>query len=113
MSCWQPCPSTSDTIACLALSGAVDAVASKAAMRRLLPDHSPQSLAIAGELGGASWSCSYGCVVSSARTRRAIHACPDLANEVDQVRLAEPGQVVITASKLSQPLVGVRGLARM
>jgi hypothetical protein len=48
-------------------------------MRRLLPDHSPQSLAIAGELGGADWPCP---TDASARPPR----------------LAEQGQFVITAT---------------
>ena len=45
-----------------ALSGAVQAVVSKAEMRRLLPDHSPRSLVVAGGLGAASSSCSYAAV---------------------------------------------------
>jgi len=44
------------------LSGAVQAVVSKAEMSRLLPDDSPQSLAIATGLGAASSSCSYAAV---------------------------------------------------
>ena len=42
-----------------ALSGAVQAVVTKGEMRRLLPDDSPRSLAIAAGLGAASSSCSY------------------------------------------------------
>jgi uncharacterized protein len=45
-----------------ALSGAVQAVVSKGEMRRLLPDDSPRSLAIASGLGAASSSCSYAAV---------------------------------------------------
>ncbi len=45
-----------------ALSGAVQAVVSKGEMRRLLPDASPRSLAIATGLGAASSSCSYAAV---------------------------------------------------
>ena len=45
-----------------ALSGAVQAVVSKREMRRLLPDSSPRSLAIATALGAASSSCSYAAV---------------------------------------------------
>src|SRR5436309_8517126 len=45
-----------------ALSGAVQAVVSKGEMRRLLPDDSPRSLAIAAGLGAASSSCSYAAV---------------------------------------------------
>jgi uncharacterized membrane protein YraQ (UPF0718 family) len=45
-----------------ALSGAVQAVVSKQQMRRLLPDDSPRTLAIAAGLGAASSSCSYAAV---------------------------------------------------
>ena len=45
-----------------ALSGAVQAVVSKREMRRLLPDASPRSLALATGLGAASSSCSYAAV---------------------------------------------------
>src|SRR5712691_4680772 len=44
------------------LSGAVQAVVSKREMRRLLPDNSPKTLAIASGLGAASSSCSYAAV---------------------------------------------------
>jgi uncharacterized protein len=45
-----------------AISGAVQAVVSKAEMGRLLPDDSPRSLAIGTGLGAASSSCSYAAV---------------------------------------------------
>ena len=45
-----------------ALSGVVQAVVSKREMRRLLPDDSPKTLAIATGLGAASSSCSYASV---------------------------------------------------
>src|SRR6266540_780322 len=45
-----------------AISGAVQAVVSKAEMGRLLPDDSPRSLGIACGLGAASSSCSYAAV---------------------------------------------------
>jgi hypothetical protein len=45
-----------------ALSGAVQALVSKQQMRRLLPDDSPRSLAVATGLGAASSSCSYAAV---------------------------------------------------
>jgi hypothetical protein len=45
-----------------ALSAAVQAVVSKAEMRRLLPDDSPRTLAVAAGLGAASSSCSYAAV---------------------------------------------------
>jgi uncharacterized membrane protein YraQ (UPF0718 family) len=44
------------------LSGVVQAVVSKREMRRLLPDDSPRSLAVATGLGAASSSCSYAAV---------------------------------------------------
>src|SRR5216117_3410011 len=44
------------------LSGIVQAVGSKGEMRRLLPDDSPRSLAIATALGAGSSSCSYAAV---------------------------------------------------
>jgi uncharacterized membrane protein YraQ (UPF0718 family) len=45
-----------------ALSAAVQAVVSKQEMRRLLPDDSPRTLAVASGLGAASSSCSYAAV---------------------------------------------------
>ena len=45
-----------------ALSGAVQAVVSKGEMRRLMPDDSPKTLAVASGLGAASSSCSYAAV---------------------------------------------------
>src|SRR2546429_5401955 len=44
------------------LSGVVQAVVSKREMRRLLPDDSPKTLAVASGLGAASSSCSYASV---------------------------------------------------
>jgi uncharacterized protein len=44
------------------LSGIVQAVVSKREMRRLMPDDSPKTLAIAAGLGAASSSCSYASV---------------------------------------------------
>jgi uncharacterized protein len=44
------------------LTGVVQAVVSKSAMRRLLPDDSPKTLAVACGLGAASSSCSYAAV---------------------------------------------------
>jgi uncharacterized membrane protein YraQ (UPF0718 family) len=44
------------------LSAAVQAVVSKGEMRRLLPDDSPRSIALASGLGAASSSCSYAAV---------------------------------------------------
>jgi uncharacterized membrane protein YraQ (UPF0718 family) len=45
-----------------ALSAAVQATVSKGEMRRLLPDDSPRSIALASGLGVASSSCSYAAV---------------------------------------------------
>jgi uncharacterized membrane protein YraQ (UPF0718 family) len=45
-----------------ALSAVVQAVVSKREMRRLLPDDSPRSIALASALGAASSSCSYAAV---------------------------------------------------
>src|SRR6266496_3743882 len=45
-----------------ALSGLVQAVVSKSEMRRLLPDDSPKTIAVATGLGAASSSCSYAAV---------------------------------------------------
>jgi uncharacterized membrane protein YraQ (UPF0718 family) len=45
-----------------ALSAAVQATVSKSEMRRLLPDDSPRSIALASGLGAASSSCSYAAV---------------------------------------------------
>src|SRR4029077_17531464 len=44
------------------LSGAIQAVVSKEEMRRLMPDDSPRTLAVATGLGAASSSCSYASV---------------------------------------------------
>src|SRR5213078_3439287 len=57
-----------------ALSGAVQAVVSKQRMRRLLPDDSPRTLAVATGLGAASSSCSYAAV---ALARSLFRKCAD------------------------------------
>jgi uncharacterized protein len=44
------------------LSAVIEAVVSKSEMRRLLPDDSPRSIALATGLGAASSSCSYAAV---------------------------------------------------
>src|SRR5882672_10683292 len=44
------------------LSGVIQAVVSKEEMRRLMPDDSPRTLAVATALGAASSSCSYASV---------------------------------------------------
>src|SRR5881398_566763 len=45
-----------------ALSAIVQAVVSKRELRRLLPDDSPRTIAVASALGAASSSCSYASV---------------------------------------------------
>ena len=45
-----------------ALSAAVQAIVSKSELRRLMPDDSPKTLAVASALGAASSSCSYASV---------------------------------------------------
>jgi uncharacterized protein len=57
-----------------AISGAVQAVVSKAEMRRVLPDDSARSLGIACALGAASSSCSYAAV---AMARSVFHRGAD------------------------------------
>src|SRR5919198_4645228 len=71
-----------------ALSGAVQAVVSKQEMRRLLPDDSPQSLALACGLGAASSSCSYA-AVALARSifRKGAHFTSAMAFEIASTNL--------------------------
>jgi hypothetical protein len=63
----------------------------RAAMRRLLPDHSPQSLHAPPDASS---------LVRQGPEGRSTPV-PTLAGEVDRVRLAEQGQFVITASMCS------------
>src|ERR687887_950733 len=65
-----------------ALSGAVQAVVTKRELRRLLPDDSPRSLALACGLGAASSSCSYA-AVALARSifRKGAHFTASMAFE--------------------------------
>ena len=58
------------------LSGIVQAVVSKSEMRRLLPDDSPRSLAVATGLGAASSSCSYAAVALARSLFRMLETTP-------------------------------------
>ena len=73
-----------------ALSAVVQAVVSKKEMRRLLPDDSPRTLAVATGLGAASSSCSYAAVAlarSLFRRGRRLHRGDRLRDRLDQPRL--------------------------
>jgi uncharacterized protein len=71
-----------------ALSAAVQAVVSKREMRRLLPDDSPKSLAIATGLGAASSSCSYASVaLARALIRRGADFTAAMAFEIASTNL--------------------------
>src|SRR5207253_2704059 len=81
-----------------ALSAAVQALVSKRAMTRLLPDDSPRSLAIACGLGAASSSCSYA-AVALARSifRKGADFTAAMAFEIASTNLvAELGIVMAT-----------------
>src|SRR5919202_3324433 len=71
-----------------ALSAVVQSVVSKAEMTRLLPDDSPQSLALACGLGAASSSCSYA-AVALARSifRKRAHFTSSMAFEFASTNL--------------------------
>jgi uncharacterized membrane protein YraQ (UPF0718 family) len=70
------------------LSAVVQSVVSKAEMTRLLPDDSPQSLALACGLGAASSSCSYA-AVALARSifRKGAHFTSAMAFEIASTNL--------------------------
>src|SRR5712691_9022949 len=71
-----------------ALSGAVQAVVSKAEMTRLLPDDSPRSLVRAIGLGAASSSCSYAAVaLARALFRKGANFAAAMAFEVASTNL--------------------------
>ena len=71
-----------------ALSAAVQAVVSKREMRRLLPDDSARSLAIASGLGAASSSCSYASVaLARALFRKGADFTAAMAFEVASTNL--------------------------
>jgi uncharacterized membrane protein YraQ (UPF0718 family) len=79
-----------------ALSGVVQAVVSKREMRRLLPDDSPRTLAIAAGLGAASSSCSYAAVaLARSLFRRGADFTAAIAFEIASTNLvAELGIVM-------------------
>src|SRR5205085_6683888 len=71
-----------------ALSGVVQAVVSKREMRRLLPDDSPRTLAVATGLGAASSSCSYAAVaLARSLLRRGASFTAAMAFEIASTNL--------------------------
>jgi uncharacterized membrane protein YraQ (UPF0718 family) len=78
------------------LSGAVQAVVSKAEISRLLPDDSPKSLAIATGLGAASSSCSYA-AVALARTifRKGADFTATMAFEIASTNLVAELSIIL------------------
>jgi uncharacterized membrane protein YraQ (UPF0718 family) len=71
-----------------ALSGVVQAVVSKRELRRLLPDDSPKSLAVATGLGAASSSCSYASVaLARSLFRRGADFTAAMAFEISSTNL--------------------------
>jgi uncharacterized membrane protein YraQ (UPF0718 family) len=70
------------------LSGAVQAVAGKDEIVRLLPDDSPRSLAIAAAAGAASSSCSYAAVaLARALFRKGAHFTAAMVFEIASTNL--------------------------
>jgi uncharacterized protein len=71
-----------------ALSGIVQAVVSKRELRRLLPDDSPRTLAVATGLGAASSSCSYAAVaLARSLFRRGADFTASIAFEIASTNL--------------------------
>ena len=71
-----------------ALSGLVQAVVSKREMRRLMPDDSPHTLAVATGLGAASSSCSYASVaLARSLFRRGADFTASMAFEIASTNL--------------------------
>src|SRR5437763_9482906 len=71
-----------------ALSAVVQAVVSKAEMRRLLPDDRPRTLAIACGLGAASSSCSYAAVaLARSLFRKGANFTASMAFEIASTNL--------------------------
>src|SRR5437868_2842207 len=79
-----------------ALSALVQAVVSKKEMRRLMPDDSPKTLAVATGLGAASSSCSYAAVaLARSLFRRGADFTAAIAFEIASTNLvAELGIVL-------------------
>jgi uncharacterized membrane protein YraQ (UPF0718 family) len=79
-----------------ALSGAVQAVVSKREMRRLLPDDSARTLAVATGLGAASSSCSYAAVaLARSLFRRGADFTAAIAFEIASTNLVFELGIVI------------------
>src|SRR3989454_7934002 len=79
-----------------ALSGVVQAVVSKREMRRLLPDDSPRTLAVATGLGAASSSCSYAAVaLARSLFRRGADFTAAIAFEIASTNLVFELGIVI------------------
>jgi uncharacterized protein len=79
-----------------ALSGAVQAVVSKREMRRLLPDDSARTLAVATGLGAASSSCSYAAVaLARSLFRRGADFTAAMAFEIASTNLVFELGIVI------------------
>src|SRR6059058_1481629 len=70
------------------LSGLVQAVVSKREMRRLLPDDSPRTIAVATGFGAASSSCSYASVaLARSLFRRGANFTAAIAFEIASTNL--------------------------
>jgi hypothetical protein len=79
-----------------ALSGVVQAVVSKREMRRLLPDDSARSVAVATGLGAASSSCSYAAVaLARSLFRRGADFTASIAFEIASTNLVFELGIVI------------------
>jgi len=79
-----------------ALSAAVQAVVSKRELRRLLPDDSPRTLAVATGLGAASSSCSYAAVaLARSLFRRGADFTASIAFEIASTNLVFELGIVI------------------
>ena len=79
-----------------ALSGVVQAVVSKGEMRRLLPDDSARTLAVATGLGAASSSCSYAAVaLARSLFRRGADFTAAIAFEIASTNLVFELGIVI------------------
>ncbi|HEY7604886.1 MAG TPA: permease [Gaiellaceae bacterium] len=79
-----------------ALSAVVQAVVSKRELRRLLPDDSPRTLAVATGLGAASSSCSYAAVaLARSLFRRGADFTASIAFEIASTNLVFELGVVI------------------
>jgi len=79
-----------------ALSAVVQAVVSKRELRRLLPDDSPRTLAVATGLGAASSSCSYAAVaLARSLFRRGADFTASIAFEIASTNLVFELGIVI------------------